>query len=252
MPRRCGSPSSRRWRRQQRAPRLARARPRWAARWDEVGEDEEVEGSGTIHAEADTWPITEFIGHAENGELNLSPSFQRADVWPTTTSQQLIESILRGIPLPSIIILDKVDPATGSTSYEVVDGKQRLTSILRFTGRHPVAVEMVEAKAAEWDEPNLLTTFQNDYPAFKKIWKKKSPDRLTAQVERSLYFPFPLRSGDLVKPLSGALEPLRGKYYCQIRDLGIPLLGGDAQGQVTVRAVRYELQASGDHLQEGI
>lgn len=197
----------------------------WAARWDEVEEDEEAEGSGTIHAEADTWPITEFIGHAENGELNLSPSFQRADVWPTTTSQQLIESILRGIPLPSIIILDKVDPTTGSTSYEVVDGKQRLTSILRFTGRHPVAIETVEEKATEWGEPNLLTTFQTDYPAFKKIWKKNSPDRLTAQVERSLYFPFPLRSGDLVKPLSGALEQLRGQYYCQIRDVGIPMLG---------------------------
>ena len=165
--------------------------------------------------------------HRARGEraANLSPSFQRADVWPTTTSQQLIESILRGIPLPSIIILDKVDPATGLTSYEVVDGKQRLTSILRFTGRHPVAIETVEEKATEWDEPNLLTTFQNDYPAFKKIWKKNSPDRLTAQAERTLYFPFPLRSGDLVKPLSGALEPLRGQYYCQIRDVGIPILG---------------------------
>ena len=197
----------------------------WAARWEEVGEDEEVEGSGTIHAEADTWPITEFIGHAENGELNLSPSFQRADVWPTTTSQQLIESILRGIPLPSIIILDKVDSVTGSTSYEVVDGKQRLTSILRFTGKHPVAMEIVRRKAEEWNEPNLLTTFQNNYPEFKKIWKKNSADRLTAQVERNLYFPFALRSGDLVKPLSGPLEQLRGRYYCQIRDVGIPILG---------------------------
>ncbi|MBU2075910.1 MAG: DUF262 domain-containing protein [Actinobacteria bacterium] len=197
----------------------------WAARWDEVGEDEEVAGSGTIHAEAGTLPITEFIEQAENGELNLSPSFQRADVWPTTTSQQLIESILRGIPLPSIITLDKADPESGTTSYDVVDGKQRLTSILRFTGKHPVAIEIVEAKAAEWAQPNLLTTFQNDYPAFKRIWKKNSPDRLTAQVERSLYFPFPLRSGDMVKPLSGQLEPLRGRYYCQIRDVAIPVQG---------------------------
>lgn len=197
----------------------------WAARWDEVGEDEDVAGSGTIHAEAGTLPITEFIEQAENGELNLSPSFQRADVWPTTTSQQLIESILRGIPLPSIITLDKVDPETGATSYDVVDGKQRLTSILRFTGKHPVATKMVEAKATEWDEPNLLTTFQNNYPEFKKIWKKNSPDGLTAQVERRLYFPFPLRSGDVVKPLSGQLAPLRGRYYCQIRDVAIPVHG---------------------------
>ena len=224
----------------------------WAARWDEVEEDEEVEGSGAIHAEANTWPITEFIGHAENGELNLSPSFQRADVWPTTTSQQLIESILRGIPLPSIIILDKVDPTTELTSYEVVDGKQRLTSILRFTGRHPVAIETVEAKATEWNEPNLLTTFQNDYPAFKKIWKKNSPDRLTAQVRTRSLLPVPAslrRPGQAVERCTGAtpravLLPDSRSWHSHSRS--------HPQGQVAVRAVRDELQGPGDHLQVGI
>ena len=177
--------------------------------------------------------------HARDFDLNLSPSYQRADVWPTSSWQLLVESILRGIPLPSIIILDKVDDY--HTSYEVVDGKQRLTSILRFTGRHPRAVELVETKAAKWGEPNLLTTFQNDYPAFKKIWKKNSPDRLTAQVERSLYFPFPLRSGD-VKPLSGALEPTCGQVLLPDRAkivLGIPAA---RIPQVRLRAVRqYKL-----------
>src|SRR5690606_34597149 len=80
----------------------ASASAAWVAAWEEVDEDEDAESSGPIHAEADTWPIAEFVGYAEDNDLNLSPSFQRADVWPTTSSQQLIESILRGIPLPSI------------------------------------------------------------------------------------------------------------------------------------------------------
>ena len=136
-------------------------------------------------------------------------------MWPTTSSQLLVESILRGIPLPSIIILERVDP--GRTSYEVVDGKQRLTSILRFMGCHPRAVELVDQKAEQWGVPDLRTTFQEDYPAFKKLWKKNEAERLTAQVERLRYFPFPLRSGD-VKPLSGELAALRGKYYSEIRE----------------------------------
>lgn len=204
---------------------LSSATKSWAAKWEEAVEDEEASGSGTIHAEADTWPITEFIGHAEAGELNLSPSFQRADVWATTMSQELIESVLRGIPLPSIIILDKVDRETEETTYEVVDGKQRLTSILRFTGTHPAAVDLVNKLGDEWGEESLLKTFQTDYPTFKKLWKKHSKVSLVASVERKNYFPFPLRSGDQVKPLSGPLEKLKGKYYCQIKDEGIPVLG---------------------------
>src|SRR3954454_7800585 len=147
----------------------ASASAAWASAWDEVEDDEEAEGSGPIHAEADTWPIAEFVGYARDNDLNLSPSYQRADVWPTSSSQLLIESILRGIPLPSIIILERVDE--NRTSYEVVDGKQRLTSILRFIGCHPRAVELVNSKAEEWNEPELLTLFQQDYPAFKRLWK---------------------------------------------------------------------------------
>lgn len=215
----------------------ASASASWAESWLEVEEEDEVEGSGPIHAEADTWPISEFVGYAEDNDLNLSPSYQRADVWPTSSSQLLIESILRGIPLPSIIILERVD--ADRTSYEVVDGKQRLTSILRFIGRHPRAVELVRAKAAEWDEPDLLAIFQNDYPAFKRLWKRNEVTRLTAQLERLNYFPFPLRSGH-VKPLSGDLASLRGKYYCQIRNERISVLGQP-------RPVRYVFEQTANY-----
>lgn len=194
----------------------------WSDSWEEVEDEDEVEGSGPIHAEADTWPISEFVGYARDHDLNLSPSYQRADVWPTSSSQLLIESILRGIPLPSIIILERGD--SERTYYEVVDGKQRLTSILRFIGCHPAAVSLVERKAEEWGVPDLLDTFQKDYPQFKRLWKKHEVTRLTAQLERLYYFPFPLRSGD-VRPLSGELARYRGKYYCQIKNQRLTVLG---------------------------
>ena len=34
--------------------------------------------------------------------------------------------------------------------YETVDGKQRLTSILRFVGRHPRALDLVREKEQAW------------------------------------------------------------------------------------------------------
>ena len=199
----------------------------WLAAWEEVEEEEESEGSGPIRAAADTWPISSFVGFAQVGELSLSPSYQRADVWPTTTAQQLIESILRGIPLPSVILLQLTQEQR--VTYEVVDGKQRLTSILRFVGRHPRAIELVEEKATLWDIPNLVDTFQTDYPQFKKLWRANEAESLTAAREREYYFPFPLRSGD-VKPLAGpALEPLKGRYFCQIRTETIDVVGEPRQ-----------------------
>lgn len=193
----------------------------WVAAWSEVEDEDESEGSGPIRAEASTWTITDFVGYAEDGELVLSPSYQRADVWPTATAQQLIESILRGIPLPSVILLQRQEGT--HVSHEVVDGKQRLTSILRFVGRHPRALELVERKQSEWGANGLADLFQSDYPGFKRLWREKEMESLTAAKEKEYYFPFPLRSGD-VRPLKG-MEHLKGKYYCQIQDATIEVVG---------------------------
>lgn len=196
----------------------------WASEWEEVVEEEESEVGGPIQALADTWSIADFQQYASDNELNLSPSYQRADVWDTGKAQMLIESVIRGIPLPSIIILKQQDPESAVVTYEVVDGKQRLTSILRFMGRHPRAVKLIEEKAEAWEISDLLAIFQNDYPRFKKLWKKHEATTLSAQVERELYFPFSLRSGD-VKPLSGDLASVRGRYYSEIRDVPVNVVG---------------------------
>lgn len=200
----------------------ASASKAWAEAWEEALEERENEGAGPIHALAETWPISQFVQHANDGELNLSPSYQRADVWPTVDAQLLVESILRGIPLPSVILLQS--EKDGLPHYEAVDGKQRLTSILRFVGRHPKAVALVEKKAREWDDPTAVDLFQRNYPEFKKLWKKNETQRLTATVERELYFPFALRGGE-VRPLSGKLKEVRGKYYSEIRDHVIDIVG---------------------------
>ena len=202
---------------------LATASADWDEKWEEVEDSQEVETSGPIIAEASVWPITEFREHANEGDLNLSPSYQRADVWPTGDAQLLIESILRGIPLPSVILL-KTNDSKGD-HFEIIDGKQRLTSILRFTAAHPRALGNVRAKAKEWgvDEDDLIDCFQSDYAnRFKKEWRAHETMRLTTAVERTMYFPFPLRKGSR-STLVGELEQVQGRYYSEIRMLTIPV-----------------------------
>ena len=146
-------------------------------------------------------------------KLNLTPSYQRGDVWRTGDRQKLIESILRGIPLPSIILLRK----GGAAPDDVVDGKQRLTAILRFVGKHPEALaRVVEADKAK-PEAGFREKFENDYPKFRLAWKRYMGEPLTAKLEDDYYFPFRLRSDKNGVLVGKDLEPLRGKYYTQIK-----------------------------------
>lgn len=199
---------------------LETASAAWAAAWGDVEENEEAETSGPISANADTWPISQFRQYAVDGEMDLNPSYQRADVWPTADAQLLIESVLRGIPLPSVILLQQ--NTDQGDKYEIVDGKQRLTSILRFTAAHPRALATVAERAEVWgvSVDDTVDLFQKDYPAFKKIWRKNEARTLTAKMEKELYFPFALRSGN-VPTLSGDLEQVRGRYYSEIRHIAI-------------------------------
>jgi hypothetical protein len=183
----------------------------WVDSWNE--EDDREEPSEPVTAKADTWPIQDFSDKAIRDRLNLSPSYQRGDVWPTSDSQMLIESILRGIPLPSVIILK---PEGAGAAHEVVDGKQRLTAILRFIGKHPEALRTVREADKTHPDAGFERLFQENYPAFRRKWKNVTGQALSATDERALYFPFKLRSSG--GALQGNLSGLQGKYYTQIKD----------------------------------
>lgn len=191
----------------------------WTEGWDEADEAETDQQSPIpVSAKAATWRINEFVAAAGAGRLNLNPTYQRGDVWITGARQLLIESILRGIPLPSVILLK---PSTGGAQpFEVVDGKQRLTSILRFIGRHPLALEKVRAADESQPGNNLLHLFADNYPKFKTAWKSLFGEAITSSLEEQYFFPFKLRNDE--RGLVGSdLAPLRGKYYSQIKQLQI-------------------------------
>ncbi len=191
----------------------AAATKAWLDAWDDEPDTEASEPMQPVSAVADTWRISDFTGK----KLNLTPSYQRGDVWGAPARQMLIESILRGIPLPSVILLR---PETPGSPHEVVDGKQRLTAILRFVGKHPLAVDRVKiADKHHGQDGELLKAFQKDYPKFKRMWKLLQHQPVTSKVEDEYFFPFKLRNND--RGLHGPLEPLQGKYFTQIKEHGI-------------------------------
>jgi hypothetical protein len=70
----------------------------------------------------------------QNDELELSPYFQRRQVWSPQARSFLIDTILCGYPMPAIQIRQKIDVDKQATVREVVDGQQRLNAIFDFLG----------------------------------------------------------------------------------------------------------------------
>jgi len=77
-----------------------------------------------------TYSISDFVEWEKSGLLKLSPDFQRRSVWSDKAKSYLIDTILRGKPMPKIIITQELKGA--KNIRVVVDGQQRLRAILEF------------------------------------------------------------------------------------------------------------------------
>jgi len=79
-----------------------------------------------------TYSINDFIEWDKTGQLELNPKFQRRPVWTDKAKSFLIDTILRGKPIPKVFIRQKINVSTKTSVREVVDGQQRLRTILSF------------------------------------------------------------------------------------------------------------------------
>ena len=80
---------------------------------------------------SDGYPMSigELLNLYDEDELDIHPEFQRFYRWSPKQKSSLIESILLGIPLPSIFVSQREDGV-----WDVVDGLQRLSTIFEFVG----------------------------------------------------------------------------------------------------------------------
>ncbi|MGA3309127.1 MAG: DUF262 domain-containing protein [Xanthobacteraceae bacterium] len=73
--------------------------------------------------------IGEIVRMYEQKELIINPSFQRLFRWEDHQKSKFIESILLGIPIPPIFVFE-----TRAGEWELIDGLQRISTILEFMG----------------------------------------------------------------------------------------------------------------------
>jgi hypothetical protein len=80
---------------------------------------------------ATDWTTETVVSQLKRGNIVLKPRFQRRDAWDKQRKSQFIESLILGLPIPQIVLAESRERRG---SFVVLDGKQRLLSLLQFWG----------------------------------------------------------------------------------------------------------------------
>jgi hypothetical protein len=92
--------------------------------------DEITNAQRLVRTDAYQMSIGEIVSMYDNQEIIIDPEFQRLFRWDIGQKSKLIESLVLGIPLPSIFVFEKENG-----SWELIDGLQRISTILEFMGK---------------------------------------------------------------------------------------------------------------------
>jgi hypothetical protein len=83
-----------------------------------------------VRTDAYQMSVGEILSMYDSQEITIDPEFQRLFRWDISQKSKLIESLLLGIPLPPIFVFE-----LENGRWELIDGLQRLSTLLEFTGR---------------------------------------------------------------------------------------------------------------------
>ena len=144
----------------------------------ELEYEEETESdvsSGAVNAvvQSTDWTTETIVSQMRRGNIALNPKFQRRDAWSRQRKSALIESLIVGLPVPQIVLADS---HTSSGKFIVLDGKQRLLSILQFWGSENEAVE---------SEGNVVTSKYNGFALSKLDLRSDLQGKTFAEISEN-------------------------------------------------------------------
>lgn len=112
-------------------------------------------------------PVEEILHDVQSNKYLIRPSYQRQEKISENKASSIIESILLGIPLPPIFIYKRKDGIK-----EVIDGQQRLLSIIAFTGNQYMdedgALKYAKINNFKLKKTNILSHKGKNYHALSE------------------------------------------------------------------------------------
>jgi len=112
-----------------------------------------------------TFPVSWFRDRKIDGSLILKPPYQRKPVWTNNQKAYLINTIIGGYNIPEVYIHRETDEK-GNTKYNIVDGQQRIRTILEFIEGDFSLSEEYDPNYADFQFKDLPSEVQKKYWGF--------------------------------------------------------------------------------------
>jgi uncharacterized protein with ParB-like and HNH nuclease domain len=125
--------------------------------------------------------LIDLVNEIKSKRLIMSPYFQRNLVWRDLHKVDFIKTILMGLPFPQIFIAKgSIDLESMTTTSCIVDGQQRMSTIVEYTnGFFKVDYKFFKELAPEIQEqflkyqiPIIDLDLYNDAPEIKEIFQR--------------------------------------------------------------------------------
>jgi hypothetical protein len=98
----------------------------------------------------------QLLAMFQEGQIRIAPAYQRQFRWKAKQSSQFIESMMLGIPIPSLFMATNAD-----STWDVVDGVQRLSTIVWFAGDDALRHKLGLNGALKLTDLEKLTQFSD-------------------------------------------------------------------------------------------
>lgn len=129
--------------------------------------------------------VREVVRMVADGELNAAPVYQRKFRWSEKDESRLVESLMLGLPVPSVFVASNDD-----FSLEIVDGLQRVSTLVHFLGEDETALERI-GKASSLKLQGLEKLGELEGAQFKDLPEEiqryfaRLPLRITTLTDKS-------------------------------------------------------------------
>ena len=122
--------------------------------------DEITKAQRSVRTDAYQMSIGEIVSMYENDEIIIDPDFQRLFRWNDGQKSKFIESILLGIPIPSIFVFERENG-----KWELIDGLQRVSTLLEFMGK-------LRSPNGGVEPPSILDATKYLPSLYRAVWER--------------------------------------------------------------------------------
>jgi hypothetical protein len=102
--------------------------------------------------------VQQLISMVGSGQIDVAPTYQRQFRWDGVRRSHLIESVLLGVPVPSLFMA-----ANRDGTWELVDGVQRLSTLVQFAGTADARAKLQLTQPLSLSGLTKLSTFNGKH-----------------------------------------------------------------------------------------